>query len=103
MPQWAHQIRLQKARLRFIPVGKRADGDLVFEQGSRSRGRDATRTRFSVRTQEAISGCWTHGEQLLATLLRQMQMPMPLKGVDQRGQEGDQSFGADLIIDSYDA
>ncbi len=91
------EIRFQKTRLHFIPVGKRADGNLVSVQGSRPRGRDAMRSRFSLRAEEAIGGCWTHGEQLLATLLREMQMSMTLQGVDQRMQEWDQSFGTDLI------
>ena len=61
------------------------------------RGRHTVRMLLSRGTQEAISRRCTHGEQLVATLLREMQMPMPVKGFNKGGQERDQPFGIDLI------
>ncbi len=56
-----HQIRFEKSGLRLLPILERADQDLVFQQGSRSCGGDAARTRFSLRTEEVIGGGCAHG------------------------------------------
>ena len=93
----SHQVCFQKAGLRFIPVLRGADGNLVFEQGSCSRGGHSLRMLLSRGAEKAISCRGAYGEQLVATLLREMQMPMPLQRSDQGGEEGDQSFGTDLI------
>ncbi len=47
--------------------------------------------------QETIGGGGAHREELAPNLLGELQMPMPLQGVDQGGQERDQPFGTDLI------
>ncbi len=68
-----------------MPVLEGADRNLVFEQGSRSCSRQAVWTLRSRGTQEAISRRGTHGEQLVAALLSEMQMSMPLKCFDESG------------------
>lgn len=71
--------------LGLIPILKDADRDLVFEQGSRSCGGHAARPLESRGTQEAISRRGTYGEQLVAALLRKMQMSVSLKCFDESG------------------
>jgi len=49
-----HQIRFQKAEFGLMPLFERADGNLLLEQRSRSRRREAMLTSFALRTEEAI-------------------------------------------------
>ncbi len=97
MRQWVTRSAESQARLRFIPVLEGADGNLVFEQGSRSSSGYPTRTVFSLRAQEAIRRRGTHAEQLIAARLREMQMSMLLKRFDESGEERDQPLGTHLI------
>ncbi len=79
------QICFQKAGLRFIPVLKGTDGNLVFEQGSRSRGGHTMRMLLSRGAEKAISCRGAYGEQLVAVLLCEAQMPMPLQRFNEGG------------------
>jgi hypothetical protein len=97
MPPWATRSAGSQAGLRLIPVPEGANGDLVFQQGSRSRRGKAARTCFAVRVQEAICRGCTHREEVAPALFAEMEMPMPLQYFDKRGQERDQSFGANVV------
>jgi hypothetical protein len=92
-----HQICFQKAGLRLIPLLEGADRDLLFEQRSRSRRGNTALSQFALRTQEAISRCCAHGEQLASARFREVEMLMPLQGFDKRGEKRDESFGADAV------
>src|ERR1700730_8445726 len=96
-PTVSDQICLQKARLRFIPVLEGRNGNLVFEEGSSWCGGHAVWDLLPRGMEDTIGHRSTLGEQLIAALLAEMQMSMPLKGLDKGGQERDQPFGTDLI------
>jgi hypothetical protein len=74
-----HQICFQKAGSGLLPLLEGADGNLLLEQGSRSRGGKAALTLFALRGQQAIRRSCAHGKQLLATLLRDLEVLMPLQ------------------------
>jgi hypothetical protein len=65
----SYQVRLQKAGSGLLPLLEGADRDLLLEQRSRSRRREAMLNEFALRTQETIRCCCTHRKQLAATLL----------------------------------
>jgi hypothetical protein len=69
VPQWARLFCFQKAGSGLIPLLEGADGDLLLEQRSRSRGGEATLTLFALRGQQAIGCGCAHGKQLLAAFL----------------------------------
>jgi hypothetical protein len=77
-----HQVCFQKAGLGLLPLLERADGNRLLEQGSRPCGGEATLTQSTLRTQEAIRRRSTHGKELPAALLRQVQMLMPLQRLE---------------------
>jgi hypothetical protein len=92
-----NQIGFQKAGLGFIPLLEGTDGDLLFEQGSRTCGGDAMRALSSMRTQEAISRGSAHREELATTSIGQVKVPMPLQGLDQGRQKRYEPLGTDLV------
>lgn len=62
--------------------------------------RSASRNRGSayvVEAQQAIGGRVAHLEQVALTLFAQVQMSMPLQRFYQRGQKGNETFGADML------
>jgi len=67
-----HQICFQEARSGFIPPLKGANRDLLLEQCSRSRGGEATLSKFALGTQQAVSCGCAHGKQLPSALLGKM-------------------------------
>ncbi len=69
VPQWARLFCFQNAGSGLIPLLEGADGDLLLEQRSRSRGGEATLTLFALRGHQAIGCCCAHGKQLLAAFL----------------------------------
>lgn len=46
----------------IVLLGKRADGDLVFEERSGLCGRDSTGRRPTLRAQQSLGGSDTHGQ-----------------------------------------
>ena len=92
-----NQVRFQKVGLGLIPFLEGADGNLLLEQGSSSRRGEAALTTFALRGEPPIRRRRTHGKQLPSALLRDVEVLMPLQGIDQDGQERDQSFGADAV------
>ena len=74
----SHQICFEKARLGLIPLLEGTDGDLLFEQGSGFRGREATPAGFAFGAQQAIGSGGAHREQLAPNLLGELRMPMLL-------------------------
>jgi hypothetical protein len=74
-----HQVRFQIAGSGLIPLLERADGNLLLEQGSLLCGGEATLTQATLRTQEAIRRYRTHGKELPAALLRDVEMLMSLQ------------------------
>ena len=75
LSQWATRSAESQARLHFIPVLEGTDGNLVFEQRSRPPGGHAVWRLLSRGAQEAIGRRCAHREQLVAALLREVQMP----------------------------
>jgi hypothetical protein len=75
------QIRLEKARSGLIPLLERADGDLLLEQRSCSRGGEAMLTHFAMRGQQAIGWCCTHAKQVPSALFREVKMLRPQKSL----------------------
>ncbi len=75
----SHQVCFQKAGSGLIPFLEGADRNLLLEQGSRSRGGKAMLTSFALRGQQAIGRCCAHGKQLLAALLRDVEVLMSLQ------------------------
>jgi hypothetical protein len=57
----------------------------VLEQGSRPCGGHTVWCLLPRGLKEASGRRGTHGEQLLTTLLAEMQVTMPLKGFDEGG------------------
>jgi hypothetical protein len=92
-----HQIRFQEARSGFIPLLKGANRDLLLEQRSRSRGGEARTIQFALRGQQAIRRCRAHGKQLFSALLREVEMLMPFQRLKERGEKGNEAFGADAV------
>src|SRR5258708_3321555 len=93
----SHQVCFQKAGSGLLPLLEGADGNLLLEQRSRPCGREATLTSFALGAQEAIRRRRAHGEQLTAAFLREVEMLMPLQRFDQRGEKGNEPFGADAV------
>jgi hypothetical protein len=93
----SHQVCLQKARLRFIPVLERADRNLLLQQRSCSRGGEAALTQFALGTQEPIRRRWAHGEQLAAALLCEVKVLMPFQRFYQGREKRHEPFGADAV------
>ena len=92
-----HQIRFQKAGSGLLPLLEGADGNLLLEQGSRSRGGKAALTSFALGTQQPIRRRRAHREQLPAALLSEVEMLMPFQRLDQRREKGNEPFGADAV------
>jgi hypothetical protein len=74
-----HQIGFHEAGCGFIPLVTRANGDLLFEERSRSGGRDAMPLLFALRLENPVCGSLPHREELGAALLAQLEMSMPHK------------------------
>jgi hypothetical protein len=77
----SYEIRFQKAGLGLIPLLERANRNLLLQQRSRSRSRNAALTKFALRTQEAIRRRCAHGKQLASALPRNVEMLMPQKSL----------------------
>jgi len=60
------------------PLLERANGELVFEQRSSLRDARPARSRLAVGAQAALGDRGAHRKQAAATLVRQLQVPMPL-------------------------
>ena len=97
VPQWATRSASRKPGWVSSHSCEGADGDLLLEQGSRSRRGEATLASFALGTQEAIRCRCAHGKQLASALLCQVEMLMPLQRFDQRGEKRDEAFGADAV------
>jgi hypothetical protein len=97
VPQWARPVHLQKAGLGLLPLRECADRDLLLEQGASSRCGEAALASFALGTQETIGCGCAHGKQLAAALLSKVEMLMPLQRFDQRGEKGNEAFGADTV------
>lgn len=69
----------------------------MFEQRSRLGGGYPARIVFSSGAQEPIRRCCAHGEQLASTLLREVEVPVPLQRFNEGEQKRDEPFGTDLI------
>src|SRR2546427_11796326 len=102
VPQWARPFRFQKAGLGLLPLLERADRDLLLEQRSRSCGGDAMQPQFALRGQQAIRCRRAHGKQLASALLCQVEVLIPLQCFNERGEKGDEVFGADAV-DAFQA
>ena len=92
-----YQVRLQKAGLGLLPLRECADGDLLLEHGASSRCGEATLASFALGMQETIGCSCAHGKQLAPALLSKVEMLMPLQRFDQRGEKGNEAFGADAV------
>jgi hypothetical protein len=92
-----HQVCFQEAGLGLIPLLESAYRDLLLEQRSCSRRGGTALTSFALGTQQPIRRRRTHGEQLAAALLSEVEMLMPLQRLDQRGEKRDEPFGADAV------
>jgi len=71
--------------------------NLLLQERSRSCGGEAALTWCALGTQEAIGCRSAHGKQLASTFLRDLEMLMPLQGVDEREQKRYEAFGANAI------
>jgi hypothetical protein len=87
-----YQVRLQKAGSGIALLLERADRDLLFEQDSSSRRREAALAPCALGTQETISCGCAHGEQLAVALLTQVEMLMPLQRFDHRWEKRHEAF-----------
>ncbi len=74
-----HQISFHEARCAFLPVVKRANGDLLFEERSRSGGRDPVPLLFAIRLENPVCGRRTHREELSPTFFTRLEMSMSLQ------------------------
>jgi hypothetical protein len=92
-----HQIGLHEAGRGLIPIVKGAYRDLLFEQRSRAGGRDAMPLLLAIRLENPIGGSLPHREELPATLLAQLQMPMSFQRVNQGRQKGNEPLGTDVV------
>jgi len=63
----------------LIPIVEDANGNLLFEQRSRSGGRNPMTLALAVWLKNPISGRRTYREEQAPTFLAQMEMPMPLQ------------------------
>ena len=90
-------IRFQETWLFLVPLLEGANGDLLFEQGSRTRRRQTTLTLCARPTQEAIGGRGTHGEELATASVRQVKVSMPLQGLNVGREIRHEPFRTDLI------
>jgi hypothetical protein len=72
----SHQIGFHEARRGLIPIVKGAHRDLLFEQRSRSGGRDAMPLLSAIRLQNPVRSRRTHREELPPTFFAQLQMSM---------------------------
>ena len=93
------QICFEKTGLSLIPVLKGADWDLVFQERPRACRRNTAKyqSSFSLRRQQAIRRCRTHGEQLVPTFFGDVQMFMPLQRFDQCREKRHEPLGTDAI------
>ena len=74
-----YQVHFQKARSVLIPVLEGADQHLLLEQRTRPCRGEATLTQYTLRTQEAIGRCRTHGKQLPTALLSEVEVLISLQ------------------------
>lgn len=93
----SYQIGFQKARSGLIPLLEGADGNLLLEQGSGSRGGKAMLAQCALRTQETIDRRYAHGKQLASALIRDVKVFMSLQGFYQSREKRDEPFGTDAI------
>ena len=69
----------------------------LFEERPSTRRCDASQTLRAWCVQEAIRRGGTHGEELAAALLGEMQMPMPFQGCDEGGQKRHEPLATDTV------
>jgi hypothetical protein len=74
-----NQINLQEAWFGLVPLGERADRNLLFEQRTRLSGRKAVGVGVAIRLQEAICGGRAHREKVAPVFLVEMHMPFLLQ------------------------
>src|ERR1019366_1202834 len=96
-PTMNDHIRFQKTGLPLIPLLEGANGDLLLEQGSGAGRRKTTLTMHARPTQETISSCGTHREELAATGIGQVKMSMPLQCLDMSRKIRYEPFRTNLI------
>ena len=53
--------------------------------------------QFALRGQQAIRSRRAHGKQLASALLCQVEVLIPLQCFNERGEKGDEAFGADAV------
>lgn len=92
-PQWATKSNAKV----IVPLGEGADGNLVFEQGSRIGQLDPTRRRPTLRFQQSLGGSDTHGQELVTVLLVKPKMSITLQRRDQFGQAGNQELRTGIL------
>jgi hypothetical protein len=97
VPQWARPFGFQKAGLSLIPLLESTDGNLLLQQCTRPRGREATLTQFALWGQQAIRCRRAHGKQLFSALLCQTKMLMPFERFDKRGKKRDEAFSTNPV------
>ena len=97
VPQWARPFRFQETGSGFVPLLEGADGNLLLQECSRSRGGEAAQPQGALGTQEAIRCRCAHGKELPAALLREVEMLMPFQRIKERGEKGNEAFGADAV------
>ena len=54
-------------------------------------------TQFALRGQQAIRRCRAHGKQVFSALLCDLEVLMPFQGLNERGEKGNEAFGAHAV------
>ena len=93
-----HQIGLEGPRRHVPPLAKGADGHLRLERGGGSaRPVHRPPARQAVRLQQSIDGGRAQGLQSRAELWPDLELPVPLQGAEEIGQQGRQELAAEPI------